>query len=570
LNKEDATFNWITNRYKRGLSGHPPSALVPDSPAKRAKERGYEQYLANKDLADRITQANQTESVSDNPQIDEEKGREILAEIWADIEARERGVKRRAKQRREEGERHEKGPRKDLFDFQVEALIAKGFAKPADADPFRNRLPEKGLFLFVPPPPRILDIDEAMSRLSLGDGRWHHRGDKSWLKPEAILDIGEYPRTASLLVEISDGHSYRDAASSSDHGAPRILWERFQREGRHPYNIWRGIIHVACMPWVLDQPAYTMLLLGTRGTDCVRYVPNENHWHFTKPSSSGLSCAQLWMPAYTDEDVLLMNENWESGYGNAPSAGHVIVPFDAGGYELTDTGGVPPWDAQPKPSPKTTLLPIEEPTPTTPRKIMGRNFLSIAEVEQHFGVTYSEEQLKSLAEIPFSEATLKECKDTHILVAGFPMTILDIRTKIYSKKMEICFVPRGVRYRLSENGGYSAQAFAATEKVGLRWYLIRKDIVNHSFSAETFNDAKRLLGPGDVVPRACELVYATLLYFMATGERLFGRWYVCCIDLDLDGHQIGIGNFDSRGIAISSFSDDDYGGGLSSARKPDQ
>jgi hypothetical protein len=47
-------------RYKQGLSGDKPGMIVLDPEGHRAQTEGYEQYLANRDLADRIAQANQT------------------------------------------------------------------------------------------------------------------------------------------------------------------------------------------------------------------------------------------------------------------------------------------------------------------------------------------------------------------------------------------------------------------------------------------------------------------------------------------------------------------------------
>lgn len=54
-------FNRELDCYKRGLSGHKPSLFTPDSPARRAKQRGYEQYLANNDLAEQLAQANEAD-----------------------------------------------------------------------------------------------------------------------------------------------------------------------------------------------------------------------------------------------------------------------------------------------------------------------------------------------------------------------------------------------------------------------------------------------------------------------------------------------------------------------------
>ncbi len=50
-------------------------------------------------------------------------------------------------------------------------------------------------------------------------------------------------------------------------------------------------------------------------------------------------------------------------------------------------------------------------------KIMGRNFLGVEEVSKYFGAIYTHTQLEYLSDIPFPERTLRECKDTHILVA---------------------------------------------------------------------------------------------------------------------------------------------------------
>src|SRR5579863_791235 len=55
----------------------------------------------------------------------------------------------------------------ELFDFQVEGSVDRKLATYSDADPFRNRLPEKGFFLFVPPRPKTLDLNELMEHVEL-------------------------------------------------------------------------------------------------------------------------------------------------------------------------------------------------------------------------------------------------------------------------------------------------------------------------------------------------------------------------------------------------------------------
>ena len=67
------------------------------------------------------------------------------------------------------------------------------------------------------------------------------------------------------------------------------------------------------------------------------------------------------------------------------------------------------------------------------REIMGRNFFGVEEAITHFGVNPSKQQIAYLAEVPFSEEVLASCKDTHVLAAVFPMSILDIRGKVERK-----------------------------------------------------------------------------------------------------------------------------------------
>lgn len=194
------------------------------------------------------------------------------------------------------------------------------------------------------------------------------------------------------------------------------------------------------------------------------------------------------------------------------------------------------------------------------REIMGKNYLGIEEAVRHFGAAYTEEQLTTLAEIPFSEAVLEECKDTHILVAGFPMSILDVRAKAPSKKPKTFY-----SYK---DAWYNNQAFAKDEKVEVRWYLIRKEMVANSTS-KNFDEQKALLSGCDEVPRACDLVYAVVLYFMATGERLFPNLYVRTASVSSGGDRVLVGYFDSDGLGVYLIWDDFRSGflGLASARK---
>jgi hypothetical protein len=183
--------------------------------------------------------------------------------------------------------------RQEIFDFQVETLVTKKFATYAIADPFRNRLAElpNDRLLLVPEPPKTFDLVELMARVELNGKTGANYIDLRYLKDE-----GEYPTTASLLGDVEHGAARLNVK-------PMVSRESITREGRHPYNVWRGIVHVAVMPWVLGL--HYMDLVGSRcGGDDVPFLDV----HDGKPA---------------------LNNDWE-GYADpkcgAPSSGSVIVP----------------------------------------------------------------------------------------------------------------------------------------------------------------------------------------------------------------------------------------------------
>jgi hypothetical protein len=188
-------------------------------------------------------------------------------------------------------------------------------------------------------------------------------------------------------------------------------------------------------------------------------------------------------------------------------------------------------------------------------EIMGRNFFGVNEAIKELGIDPRTAQLILLANTPFSESVLEACKDTHILAAVFPLSLLDIR--------EAC-KGQGLFYNQE---WYNKQAFAK-EKGEVGWQLIRKTPVSDSTS-KTWAEQNKLLGKDDEVPSARALIYTMIGHFKATGERLFEKIWVRCSDLDSGGTRVVVGDFDARGLYVDSdwddYRDDDLG--LASARK---
>ncbi len=209
------------------------------------------------------------------------------------------------------------------------------------------------------------------------------------------------------------------------------------------------------------------------------------------------------------------------------------------------------------------------------REIMGHNFFGIEETIQHFGVNPSRQQIAALAEIPFSEAVLEQSKDTHILVAVFPLSILEIRRKVNSK----LFCRYNEKNWSEENKeAFNKESFVK-EHGETSWQLVCKTHFPDS-REKNWSEQQYLIAKDDEVltPTARVMVYTIIGHYLATGERLFKRIYVRTSSVDSDGHRVHVGYFEwrgflyfwyGRGLGINYSWDIDCFGdvGVSSARK---
>lgn len=196
------------------------------------------------------------------------------------------------------------------------------------------------------------------------------------------------------------------------------------------------------------------------------------------------------------------------------------------------------------------------------REIMGKNFFGIEEAQKHFGVPLSKRQLAYMAEVPFSEEVLRECKDTHILVAYAPMAIVAVRAKTASVKLP-------AKHRM-----FYQQDWYDNNEVGngvgaLEWRLVRKTSVPDSKS-KTWQEQQNLIDSKiDETPEANVMVYTIIGHFLNTGERLFEKEYVRTRTLDSDGHHVRVGIFHAEGLNVGHCWDGyrNVSIGLSAARK---
>lgn len=179
----------------------------------------------------------------------------------------------------------------ELFEFQRATLAEKKLAPVEMFDGFARRLPESGLFILVPPQPAVveaLDWSELMARVEEGG-----KTGRNYLDPKYLRDEVEVASVPTMLVGVEDGRGRLNI---------RLMDSRtnITREGRHPYTAWRGYIHIALFPAVLQH--HYLDCVGSRFK--VEYVPS----------------------FYLDDGKPALSRNWEDNAfprWGAPSCGSV-------------------------------------------------------------------------------------------------------------------------------------------------------------------------------------------------------------------------------------------------------
>ena len=193
-------------------------------------------------------------------------------------------------------------------------------------------------------------------------------------------------------------------------------------------------------------------------------------------------------------------------------------------------------------------------------EIMGKNFFGVEEAAKCFGFYNSVWVL----EIPFTETTLEECKDTHILIAVFPISITGIRSKVGSELLPI--------HSFFSNFEYCNESFA-NDSGKDEWQLVKKVPVSNSIKKNRI-EQEALLSVNEFVPSTRVMVYAIVGYYSTTGERMFKDIGIRCSDVDDGGcckvhiNPIYIPGEIAIRIGVPWTNERSSGIGIASARRP--
>ena len=176
------------------------------------------------------------------------------------------------------------------------------------------------------------------------------------------------------------------------------------------------------------------------------------------------------------------------------------------------------------------------------REIMGKNFFGIEEAEKYFKIKPSDSDLNLLAEVPYSESTLKEYKNSHILVAVLPLSMLDIKNK--------------VRYNILPDldNGWCGRESSIKQQGVADWFLINKTEVQGS-CGHVADEQLSFLSKKEDVPSVRVLVYAVVGYYLITGEFLFKKISVRTSSKMDDGGYFAITCEFNNGLVVGSMSE---------------
>ncbi|MCL5017318.1 MAG: hypothetical protein M1155_01465 [Patescibacteria group bacterium] len=194
------------------------------------------------------------------------------------------------------------------------------------------------------------------------------------------------------------------------------------------------------------------------------------------------------------------------------------------------------------------------------KEIMGNNFFGIEDAIEHFKLRPTRSEIATLQDVPFSEATLRACKDTHVLVAVFSLSILEM---LSNKMLQPLFSVGD-----TEKAPWFKKEKFFWKEGEVRWCLIRKNPEDDSFNEEWVDQLSRF-GMHSDPARVRMAVYAALGHFLKTGERMFAEGMARCAELDESGRRITVGPFKEDGLRIQAWWDDSraYFVGAASAHK---
>ncbi|HVN26699.1 MAG TPA: hypothetical protein VMT99_03555 [Candidatus Paceibacterota bacterium] len=210
----------------------------------------------------------------------------------------------------------------------------------------------------------------------------------------------------------------------------------------------------------------------------------------------------------------------------------------------------------------------------TSHELPDLDCFAVADWTAHYRIALTPEEISSLGSFPWSDATLnspcpfnpgKMIRETHFAFVGVDtITMMELQ-RLNPQATEPCF------YSYAPDAWYSKEKFANKVKLGLRWYLLLKDIVPGSEN-EMFDEQTAMLPKEYEVPSAVVETAKDLLIFKKTGKYVNPNRCARTSDFDSGGFRVVVGCCDAEGVVVNGLWDDSRNDdvGVGACRKFDE
>lgn len=180
----------------------------------------------------------------------------------------------------------------------------------------------------------------------------------------------------------------------------------------------------------------------------------------------------------------------------------------------------------------------------TAKRIMGSNFVDIADLRELIDQPFSKDDVDFFSTIPFPMQLLEKNQNSHILVPGLSMSVLDVyRTA------------PAVRFLFDSDPWWFQEDFATSQKTERKWYLLRRSVLPESTGQPYGVQVQVVRDSGEEIAKGCELICAMVFYYLVTGIRLFERVKSNCADFEIDGIHFHVGFFQKGHIDARGYRD---------------
>lgn len=166
------------------------------------------------------------------------------------------------------------------------------------------------------------------------------------------------------------------------------------------------------------------------------------------------------------------------------------------------------------------------------QEIMGDLCLGAEIVKKHFGVSFTTQELCEIQIVPFAENTLRACASTHVLVLGANICISEIvesKWRLFDRNFFESYYHSPADFQNCD--------FVKKDRVEKKWMLLGRKYVPNS-QGNNWRDQKQLVGPKEIIPRACEFIYITALTFLEKGQGILDPRHIRTSDLYSHGYHV--------------------------------